>query len=120
MSTKNKKIIIVSGLVLVFLIVLLIAIPSFVPSRTTTSKLSCRNQLLMLNNAVSKWAEAEAATNGTEITIEQVRPYFPGYVRGDVRCPDGGKYRLVVGQTPQCSLDGPLHSCPNAESPIRP
>jgi hypothetical protein len=112
----GSKIVAWCAIALIFALLAVIAIPCIVPARNYRAQLSCRNQLLMLNDAVCQWAITAKAANGTLVTVQDITSSLPKSSGGTMKCPDGGQYNLIVGQLPQCSLGGALHTCPSEDT----
>jgi hypothetical protein len=69
----------------------------------------CVNNLRAIDKAKEEWALRNAATNGTEVSWEQITNSFP---KGFPVCPEGGKYELgKVGEPVTCP--NPNHRIPS-------
>ena len=67
--------------------------------------LNCNNNLRLISFAKDMAVQTLGLTNGSIITMEQVKPYLRGYMP---KCPSGGTYSLnPVGQDPTCSRANP-------------
>jgi competence protein ComGC len=91
------------GYVVIILLLLVIAIPSFIPSRNVVSQNSCFNNLRMIDSAKESWAFANQKTNGDEVVTSEVNQYMRGNT--GPRCPNGGQYSYnAVGVNPTCTV----------------
>ena len=83
-----------------------IAIPNFVKARTTAQTNACINNLRQIDAAKMQWALENSKTNGTIVTLDDLKPYFKNGI--PPACPAGGTYHLgAVGENPTCSI--PAH-----------
>ena len=99
---KNNPVTIVGGIIAV-LLMLAIAIPSFVPSRSYVSQSACINNLRIIDDAKRNWAAANGKTNGDDVVISQVNKYITGNLMP--RCPQGGVYSYnAVSVNATCSF----------------
>jgi hypothetical protein len=82
-----------------------IAIPSFVKARSTSSSMSCVNNLRMMDAGKEQWAMEANKETGAEPDLQGVCAYIKG-ARLPV-CPQGGEYSLnAIGQNPTCTIPG--------------
>ena len=73
-----------------------------------TAQNICINNSRRIEAAKDEWAQRVGATNGTEITWNDIAPYF---TNGFPKCPEGGTYNLgKVGEPVLCSI--PSHRLP--------
>lgn len=94
-----------AGLALILLMVP-IAIPNFVKARATSQANACINNLRLMDAAKNEWALENGKTNGTPVTVVDIKPYIKPDASGNLpKCPAGGTYTIgVVGEPPTCSL----------------
>ena len=111
-----KTVIIRTLYVLAILLLIAIAIPSFVPSRNIISQPGCINNLRMIDSAKRSWALAEGKHLGDPPVVSELNHY----IKGDTTplCPAGGVYSYnPVGTDPTCTITNPtLHSLPKWNS----
>jgi hypothetical protein len=92
----------------VFLVpmMLAIAIPNFVKARATSQANACINNLRQIDAAKNEWALENNKTNGTPVTVADIKPFIKLDAGGNLpKCPAGGTYTIgVVGEPPTCSL----------------
>ncbi len=70
---------------------------------------TCLNNLRKIDEAKEEWVLRSGATNGTEVSWENIERDFP---KGFPVCPEGGKYNLArVGEPVTCS--NPNHRIPS-------
>jgi len=104
-----------AGYVVIILLLLAIAIPSFIPARNVVSQNSCMNNLRMIDSAKESWALAKQKTNGEDVVTSEVN----AYIRGNTTpaCPAGGTYSYnVVGSNPTCTITNPtIHRLSESE-----
>jgi hypothetical protein len=73
-----------------------------------TAKTVCINNTRRIEGAKEEWAQRSGATNGTEVTWNNITLYF---TNGFPKCPEGGTYSLgKVGEPVLCSI--PDHRLP--------
>lgn len=98
--------------VAVIAILLAIALPNYIKTRTVSKKTICINNMKQIDGAIDQWAMendiAEGTTPGDDIY---------SYIKGakEPVCPSGGTYALYpVGSKPQirCSLEDEGHVLP--------
>jgi hypothetical protein len=87
-------------------LMLAIAIPNFVKARTTSQAYACINNLRQIDAAKNEWALENNKTNGTPVTVADIKPFIKLDAGGNLpKCPAGGAYTIgVVGEPPTCSL----------------
>lgn len=111
----RKKLLITIPCALIFLFLAAIAIPSFIPARSTGHRNACVNNLRQIHDVKIEWARvnhklptdvpAEADLYGTNGTN--------GFLRHKLVCPDGGQYAFdAVNEDPKCSLADHGHKLP--------
>lgn len=89
--------------VLVISILLGIAIPQFINSRTKSQAQSCVANLRQINTAKEQAAMANNLNDGDSVTATDLTPYLKSVMP---TCPAGGTYTIqVVGIQPSCSLE---------------
>ena len=83
-----------------------IAIPNFVKARATSQANACINNLRQIDAAKNQWALENNKTNGTPVTLADIKPYIKLDASGNLpKCPAGGIYTIgSVGKPPTCSL----------------
>jgi hypothetical protein len=72
----------------------------------------CINNLRIINSAGYQYFVAQGKTNGTPITMDQIKPYidkdYAADFGGNLYCPAGGTYFLAaiagIGFQPTCSI----------------
>jgi len=98
-------------LFVVFLVIVVVAValPSFIRARNTPSAASCINFLRQLDGAKQQWAlENHKATNDAPSW-----PEITPYLKNPAVCPHGGTYTLGrVSELPKCSIGGDSHTLP--------
>lgn len=97
----------------VMLLLVAIAIPSFVKARTTSAKSACVANLKQIDDAIKQWALENKKTDSEPFDMTEVTKLLKGGVIPS--CPAGGTYSpgITVGNKPTCSLEkvlGPSHS----------
>lgn len=88
-------------------LILFVAIPAFVKTRSTSSVNPCINNLRQIDAAANQFALEHSLTNGTPINFpNDLTPYIKLNSAGKIPpCPSGGTYHISkVGETPTCSL----------------
>lgn len=103
---KRRAFTIIEVMIVVIIIGLLmgIAIPNFLSSRSTSQFQSCQANMRTLENAKEMWAIDNRVPPGTGVTQGDL---WPDYVKGPTfpRCPGGGSYTLGnVGTVALCSI----------------
>ena len=99
----SKKIKVTVGVVVVFLIVGAVVLPSFIRARSTPAMNACVNNLRQLDGAKQQWVIENHKTTSNVPTWEDLLPYL----RQKPFCPQGGTYILgPVGESPRCSFGG--------------
>jgi competence protein ComGC len=101
--------------VYLFILALLvaIAIPNFIPPRTTACRNSCIANLKQIDGANQQWALENNKTDSDMVDPKGSVTYLKGGVAPT--CPDGGSYTIavLVSNAPTCSLGATLgHSLP--------
>jgi len=83
-----------------------IAIPNFVKARATSQANACINNLRQIDAAKNEWALENNKTNGTPVTVADIKPFIKLDASGNLpKCPAGGTYTIgVIGEPPTCSL----------------
>jgi prepilin-type N-terminal cleavage/methylation domain-containing protein len=90
--------------VLIIGILLAVAVPSYINSRTRSTTTVCIRNLAKIDMAKEEWAMANNKSNGDACTMADISPTF---VRATPSCPSGGLYTVnPVGTNPACSLGG--------------
>jgi hypothetical protein len=93
-----------------------IAIPSFVKARDTSMRMSCINNMRMLDAAKEQAVVEHKYETGATIPDQELSPYLRNGLSGLI-CPAGGKYTVnPVGQAPECSKQGPLSDAPKGRA----
>jgi type II secretory pathway pseudopilin PulG len=89
--------------VLVIGVLLGIAIPQFLSSRSKSQARSCVSNLRQINQAKEQFAMANSLGEGVLLNAGDLQP---NYIRGNFpTCPGGGVYYVgEVGRVPTCSL----------------
>ena len=91
--------------IMVIAILIEIAVPEFLKSRTTSQRNTCINNLKQIDAAKEEWAMDTGAPNGAAVVMKDIASV---YIRGPVTgptCPANGTYTLnPVGTDPVCSL----------------
>lgn len=107
---KAKLIKLAFGMVLVavFVLLLLIQIPSFFTSSGLSQQNACINNLRQIDGAKRSWALEHNANRGDIVTSNDVALYVnPKFLD----CPAAGNYSFGrVGESPTCSIAG--HALP--------
>jgi hypothetical protein len=92
---------------LIFLVVTFSTPRLFVKSVLTAQNI-CINNVREIEAAKDEWAKSTGATNGAEITWDEIAPYF---TNGIPKCPEGGTYTIgKIGAPVLCSI--PSHRLP--------
>ena len=67
---------------------------------------ACINNLRQFDGAINEWALENNKTNGTPVTLDDIKPFTKLTSRGELpTCPVGGQYQVtVVGAPPTCTL----------------
>ena len=108
----RKKLLVTIPVVLLFLLLAAIAIPSAIPARSASQRMACLFNLRAIQDAKTEWAKAnkklvtdvptEADLYGTNAT--------GGFLRHRPECPRGGIYTIgSVGQNPTCTFSNRGH-----------
>jgi hypothetical protein len=105
----SKKSLIVIGFLGVLIIGATWLIPAYIRARNTPSSAPCVVNLMQIAGAKEAWAlENRKSTNDTP-GWDDIRPFL----KPAISCQQGGAYILGrVGESPRCSVGGPLHSMP--------
>lgn len=101
------------GLSMVLLpMMMAIAIPNFVKARNVSMQNACINNLRQIDAAKNEWALENNKTNGTPVTVDDIKPFIKLRANEDfLKCPAGGTYTIgLVGENPTCSV--PNHQLP--------
>jgi hypothetical protein len=71
-----------------------------------TAQNICINSSRRIEGAKEDWAQRDGVSNGTEVTWNNIAPYF---TNGFPKCPEGGTYNLgKVGEPVLCSITNHL------------
>ena len=108
----NKKFVTIAIGGAIVLVAAAILLPDFIRTRSHQAQNSCRNQLSLLNVILVDWAKKTGATNGTTVSIGELRAFAPKDFNVIGGCPESGSYLLLVGELPRCSIGGSDHTCP--------
>ena len=104
-SDQKSKRFIKGGLWVCISFVVLIALfldPHLMFKSVVTAQNICINRAREIEAAKAEWALSTGATNGTEVTWNNIAPYF---TNGFPKCPEGGTYNLgKVGEPVLCSI----------------
>jgi hypothetical protein len=111
MSRTTKNILVA---VPVILLLLAIAIPNFIKSRSVISMNACANNLRWIDGAKKEWALEGHKTTNDVPTESDLLAFLGGHTpadhrRGDFfpRCPSGGAYTIgALAEPPKCSIGG--------------
>ena len=99
---RPKKKFVIFGIP-IFCLLGVMAIPNLIRPRVTTSKISCLDQLRMIDGMKNQWALEHQKTTNDVPTWDDLRGYVTA--RLPLKCPDGGFYTIGrVGVMPSCSL----------------
>jgi hypothetical protein len=80
--------------------------PRLMVKSVTSAKNICINHAREIEGAKAEWAQRTGATNGTEVTWNDIAPYF---TNGFPKCPEVGTYNLgKVGEPVLCSITNHL------------
>jgi hypothetical protein len=111
MMSKSIKYLIAS--IPVILILLAIALPNFVGSRTVMAANACANNLRQIEAAKKQWALENRKTMNDVPTEKDLLPIISrGHeMSGFLSCPGKGVYSIgSIGQPAKCSIGGVGHS----------
>lgn len=92
--------------VLIIGILLAMAVPQWVATRSRTQQRTCMSQLKAIGSAKEQFAMETGKSNGDAVVAGDLAPT---YMKGATipSCPGGGAYTIgVVGTDPSCSLSG--------------
>jgi len=95
-----------------------VSLPNYIGYFHVSVASPCINNLRQIDSAINEWALEHHATNGSSVSMDDIKPYIKLNSAGNIpSCPDGGKYTLrKVGDVPQvtCSLSTatPAHVLP--------
>src|SRR6266498_1472518 len=99
---KRKLIITFVSIIFVSLFAVIL-IPNFIHPRHRPLQNSCAIILRQLDGAKQQWSLEFHKTTNDVATMQDLLPYL----KGPVKCPEGGSYILGrVGETPKCSIGG--------------
>lgn len=76
--------------VVAILLLVVIAIPTFLQPRHYVSTNACINNWRMIASAKERWAKDNGKTNGDEVVVAEVNRYIKGNTTPV--CPGGGSY----------------------------
>lgn len=103
---------VVIATVLVAILFLAVALPSYVPRRVTESKNACLNHLRQIDGAKEQWALVNNAEKGAAVTVADLTG-ANGYLLRFPECPNGGTYTIgALGKDPTCTVKGHTISFP--------
>jgi competence protein ComGC len=89
---------------LTVMLVIAVAIPNLIKARTNAQVRACQSNMRTIEFAISQWALDKRKSNDSEVTLEDLEPYF---IDGIPRCPSGGEYELyTVEEKPRCTVVG--------------
>jgi hypothetical protein len=90
-------------------LVVLFSTPRLAVRSVLTAQNACINNARQIEAAKADWAQKHAATNGAEVTWNDIAPYFTNVFP---KCPEQGRYELgKVGEPVTCS--NPQHQIKN-------
>ncbi len=95
--------------IFLMLIVVAIAIPSFIKARNTTCRVYCVNNLRMIDSGKEQAALAKRWESGTPADSPSNKNIVNDYMKGSTtpECPEGGVYIYrPVGKNPMCTRQG--------------
>ena len=83
-----------------------IAIPNFVKSRTQAQKLVCKENLFQIESAKQIWGlEANRGTGDSPNASDLIGPTL--FIKDEPKCPAGGVYRFnPIGSNAVCNITG--------------
>lgn len=88
-------------------ILLSVAVPQFLNSRSLSRQRTCLSNLRQLNSAKDQFAVAVNLSNGDPVTAQDLAP---DYIKQFPKCPGGGTYSLnTIGDTARCSIESGSH-----------
>jgi hypothetical protein len=100
----SKKKVLIFGIPIFFLLGV-ISIPNLIRPRVTASKITCLDQLRMIDGMKNQWALEHQKTTNDVPTWDDLRGYLAAHL--PLQCPDGGVYSIGrVGLMPSCSFAG--------------
>jgi hypothetical protein len=111
MMSKPNKYVLVS--IPVILLLLAIAIPNFVKSRSVISMNACANNLRQIEAVKKQWALENQKTNNAVPTEKDLLPYIGprNQVLDFPTCPSKGFYTIGrIGESVKCSIGGEGHT----------
>ena len=97
----------ITGYVSIGLCVLLlpIAIPYYLKSRTIAEQNTCNNYLMQIEGAKQQWALEHKKAQTETPTMDDLKPYFGRDGGKSLKCPVNGTYTIAsVGQATTCSI----------------
>jgi hypothetical protein len=108
----RKRLFLAVPILLVFLLLAAIAIPSAIPARPAAQRNACISNLRAIRDAKTLWATANAKLPGdipTEADIFGANGVV-GILRHRPDCPRGGVYSIgPIGQNPACTFSNKGH-----------
>jgi len=105
MKNDKKALQVFVPAILIIVLLVAIAVPSFAKARKQSQRNACVNNLRILDAAISQGAMADGYSDGQNYPVEKFTQYMKG--RTLPKCPSGGHYNIPpVGKRPTCSFHG--------------
>jgi hypothetical protein len=92
---------------LVFLLVVAIRLPQWMPSIDVHRRKECVSNLRLIEGAKKGWSAVSQAEWGTVVRMEDLTAGTNATLRPMPKCPSGGTYTVgAFGEFPTCSVEG--------------
>jgi MFS family permease len=107
MTVKGRLLFVFAPVILIFLLLVVLALPSFFKACATSQRNACHNNLIMIRSGIDATAMVYRWKDGDPVQPELVAQYLKGSTLPV--CPSGGSYSIpLAGKNPTCSVHGDL------------
>ena len=107
MNKKQKALMVFVPAILIIILLIVIAAPSYLRAHKQSQRNACLNNLSIIDAATGSAALTLDLHKGDPVPQEELLKFMKGYVVPV--CPSGGRYNLPpAGEPPSCSYHGNL------------